>query len=60
MYHQLDDDRPKDECGVFGIYGQDDAAAITTLGLHALSSTEGRSPRELLRLIKTISMQKEE
>ena len=36
MYHQLDDDRPKDECGVFGIYGHDDAAAITTLGLHAL------------------------
>ena len=36
MYHQFDDDRPKDECGVFGIYGHDDAAAITTLGLHAL------------------------
>ena len=36
MYHQLEDDRPKDECGVFGIYGHDDAAAITTLGLHAL------------------------
>ena len=36
MFHQLDDDRPKDECGVFGIYGHEDAAAITTLGLHAL------------------------
>ena len=36
MYHQIDDDRPKDECGVFGIYGHDDAAAMTTLGLHAL------------------------
>ena len=36
MLDQLDDDRPKDECGVFGIYGHDDAAAITTLGLHAL------------------------
>ena len=36
MYHQFDEDRPKDECGVFGIYGHDDAAAITTLGLHAL------------------------
>ena len=59
MYHQLDDDRPKDECGVFGIYGHDDAAAITTLGLHALQP-EDRNPRELLRSIKTISMRKEE
>jgi amidophosphoribosyltransferase len=25
-----------DECGVFGIYGHDDAAAIATLGLHSL------------------------
>lgn len=29
-------DRPKEECGVFGIFGQPDAAAITALGLHAL------------------------
>jgi len=26
----------RDECGVFGIFGRQDAAAITTLGLHAL------------------------
>ncbi|PHP68261.1 amidophosphoribosyltransferase [Zhengella mangrovi] len=26
----------RDECGVFGIYGRQDAAAIVTLGLHAL------------------------
>ncbi len=25
-----------DECGVFGVYGHDDAAALTALGLHAL------------------------
>ena len=25
-----------EECGVFGIFGQDDAAALTALGLHAL------------------------
>lgn len=25
-----------DECGVFGIFGKDDAAAVVTLGLHAL------------------------
>lgn len=31
-----DDDKFHEECGVFGIYGHSDAAAITTLGLHAL------------------------
>ncbi|MEL6744522.1 MAG: amidophosphoribosyltransferase [Pseudomonadota bacterium] len=31
-----DDDKFREECGVFGIYGHDDAAAICTLGLHAL------------------------
>ena len=29
-------DRPQHECGVFGIYGHTDAAALTALGLHAL------------------------
>ena len=32
----LDDDRLREECGVFGIFKHDDAAAMTTLGLHAL------------------------
>jgi amidophosphoribosyltransferase len=32
----LDDDRLREECGVFGIFGHPDAAAITVLGLHAL------------------------
>ncbi|MBV1706581.1 MAG: amidophosphoribosyltransferase [Hyphomicrobiales bacterium] len=32
----LDDDRLHEECGVFGIFGADDAATITALGLHAL------------------------
>lgn len=31
-----DGDRLREECGVFGIYGHPDAAAITALGLHAL------------------------
>jgi amidophosphoribosyltransferase len=31
-----DDDRPRLECGVFGVFGTPDAAAITALGLHAL------------------------
>ena len=29
-------DRLREECGVFGIFGHPDAAAITALGLHAL------------------------
>src|SRR5207244_763657 len=32
----LDGDRLGEECGVFGIFGHADAAAITALGLHAL------------------------
>ena len=32
----FDDDRMKEECGVFGIFGTSDAAAHTALGLHAL------------------------
>ena len=31
-----DDDRLREECGVFGILGHEDAASITALGLHAL------------------------
>ncbi|WP_018697862.1 amidophosphoribosyltransferase [Amorphus coralli] len=30
------DDHFHDECGVFGIFGHDDAGALTALGLHAL------------------------
>jgi amidophosphoribosyltransferase len=32
----LDDDAPRLECGVFGVYDVEGAAAITALGLHAL------------------------
>ncbi len=32
----LDGDALREECGVFGIFGHPDAAAITALGLHAL------------------------
>jgi amidophosphoribosyltransferase len=31
-----DDDKLHEECGVFAIFGNDDAATMTTLGLHAL------------------------
>jgi amidophosphoribosyltransferase len=31
-----DSDRLREQCGVFGIFGHPDAAAITALGLHAL------------------------
>ncbi|HVG51142.1 MAG TPA: amidophosphoribosyltransferase [Xanthobacteraceae bacterium] len=33
---ELNADRLREECGVFGIYGHPDSAAITALGLHAL------------------------
>ncbi len=36
MSTPFDDDKLREECGVFGIYGDDDAAAHTALGLHAL------------------------
>ncbi|MCP4330042.1 MAG: amidophosphoribosyltransferase [Alphaproteobacteria bacterium] len=32
----FDDDKLHEECGVFGIFGHDDSAALTALGLHAL------------------------
>jgi len=32
----VDDDRLHEECGVFGVFGSKDAAALTALGLHAL------------------------
>ena len=32
----LDDDKLREECGVFGIFNNESAAALTTLGLHAL------------------------
>ncbi len=34
--HPFDDDKLREECGVFGITGQAEAAAHTALGLHAL------------------------
>src|SRR6195952_280765 len=33
---ELDGDMLREKCGVFGIFGHPDAAAITALGLHAL------------------------
>ena len=32
----FDDDHPHEECGVFGIFGHPEAAALVALGLHAL------------------------
>ena len=34
--HPFDDDKLREECGVFGVSGTDGAAAMTALGLHAL------------------------
>jgi amidophosphoribosyltransferase len=32
----FDDDKLKEECGIFGVFGHPDASAVTALGLHAL------------------------
>ncbi len=34
--HPFDDDKLKEECGVFGVFGLDEAANFVALGLHAL------------------------
>ncbi|MEP3226383.1 MAG: amidophosphoribosyltransferase [Parasphingorhabdus sp.] len=34
--HPFEDDKLREECGVFGVAGIDDAAAMVALGLHAL------------------------
>ncbi len=37
-------DTLREECGVFGIFGHPDAAAITALGLHAFSTAARKPP----------------
>ncbi len=34
--HPFEDDHLHEECAIFGVYGHEDAAALTALGLHAL------------------------
>ncbi|MEL7466854.1 MAG: amidophosphoribosyltransferase [Pseudomonadota bacterium] len=34
--HPFDDDKLREECGIYGVFGLDDAATYVTLGLHAL------------------------
>lgn len=36
MFWDHDDDKPREECGVFGIFGHPEAGILTALGLHAL------------------------
>jgi amidophosphoribosyltransferase len=36
LHRDPDDDRPRLECGVFGVWRVQDASALTALGLHAL------------------------
>ena len=33
---EMNGDSLREECGVFGVFGHDDAAALTALGMHAL------------------------
>src|SRR5260370_7960009 len=41
----LNGDRLREECGVFGIYGPPDPAAITALRLHPLPPRRHQAPR---------------
>src|SRR5688572_5142806 len=34
--HPFDDDKLREECGIFGIWGAETASAMVALGLHAL------------------------
>ena len=36
IHHPFDDDHPREECGIFGIFGHPEAAPHAALGLHAL------------------------
>ena len=49
----------KEECGVFGISNSDDAAALTALGLHALS-TEVKKVVEWYHLMEKIHSRKKD
>ena len=35
-YFDNDDDKPREECGVFGVFGNKEASLVAALGLHAL------------------------
>ena len=41
LTYDPESDRPQEECGVFAVYGADDAAILTALGLHALQHRGG-------------------
>ena len=36
LSHPFDDDKLKEECGIFGVIGAKDASSFVALGLHAL------------------------
>lgn len=36
MFWDHDDDKPREECGIVGVYGHPEASLLTALGLHAL------------------------
>lgn len=39
----FDDDKLREECGIFGVSGNDSAAALVALGLHALQHRDRKS-----------------
>ena len=45
LQDDLEGDTLREECGVFGVFGHPEAAAITALGLHALHRLLSRARR---------------
>ena len=49
--HAFDDDKLREECGVFGVYGHKDSSALTALGLHALQHRARRGAPEVEQVV---------
>ena len=50
----VDGDKLREECGIFGVIGTKEAAAMVALGLHALQHRSA-SPRRTPRSSSTVS-----
>ena len=54
-----DDDKFHDECGVFGVYGQPEAANLTYLGIHALQHRGQESAGIAAAEVRTLRLHKQ-
>ena len=51
MEHYILKNKPKDECGIFGISCDPEAASLTALGLHALQH-RGQGGAQVARVLR--------